>query len=138
MTPTDVLREIAERGVILAADGDRLRARPREAITPELRDLMVEHKADLLRLLGAEETEVRWRVDAMRGQYRPGVGFFFLVARREFIDAPGCCLSCGDPLQGRKHRCPPCARAAEIVVNEVLEGLKRNDAHKVRETNHGN
>ena len=134
MTPTDVLRHITEQGVMLVADGDRLRFRPREAVTDDLRELMVTYKADLLRLLSVEEPEIAWRVQAMRGQYRPGVGFFFLAARREFVDAPGCCLSCGDPLQGRKHRCPPCAQAAEIVV---MEGRTRYGAQQEQETDCG-
>ena len=130
MRATDVLAELNRRGVELAADGDRLKFRPQIAVTPELRAAMAAHKLDLLHLLAYEEREIQWRVDAMRGQYVPGVGFHFLVARREFVDAPGCCLSCGDPLQGRKHRCPPCARAAEIVVNEVWEGLHPAPDHQ--------
>lgn len=137
MTPRDVLRLLTEQGVMLVADGERLRFRRHEALTDDLRELIVENKADLLRLLSVEESEVAWRVEAMRGQYRPGVGFFFLAARREFVDAPGCCLSCGDPLRGGKHRCPPCARAAEIVVNEVMEGRTRRGAPNGMETDRG-
>ena len=70
-----------------------------------------------------EDQEVAWRVEAMRRQIRPGPIIPFLVARRDFVDTPGGCLSCGDPRgSGRRYRCGPCVRAAEIVVNEAWEG----------------
>jgi hypothetical protein len=87
---------------------------------------MAEQKEDLVRLIQVEEREVRWRVDVMRRQVRPSGTLPFLVARRDFVDAPGHCLSCGDPHgPGRRFRCGPCVRAAEIVANEALEGLVR-------------
>ncbi len=123
MSPDDVLRELAERGVTLVADGERLRARPREAITPDLRAALLAHKPDLMRLLGDREAaDIGWRVEAMRQQIRPGPIIPFLVARRDFVDTPGHCLSCGDPCgPGRRYRCGPCVRAAEIVRKEAID-----------------
>jgi hypothetical protein len=70
--------------------------------------------------------DVAWRVEAMRPQVRPGPLFPFLVSRRDFLDAPGHCLSCGDPVgPDRLYRCSPCVRAAEIVINEAWEGRHR-------------
>src|SRR5687768_11821765 len=98
MDATDVLERLAARGVELIADGERLRFRPQESVPPELRAAMAAHKADLLRLLEAEERDIRWRVDAMRPQLRPAGAIPFLVARPDIAHASGACLSCGDPL----------------------------------------
>lgn len=123
MGPADVLEELNRRGVAIAVAGDRLRFRPQDAVTPDLRAALLEHKTDLIRLLDALDEQVAWRVGAMRHQIRPGLIVPFLVARRNFVDAPGGCLSCGDPCgAGRRYRCGPCVRAAEIVVNEAWEG----------------
>ncbi len=123
MDTTEVLERLSARGVVLVADGQRLRFRPREAVTPDLRAALVEHKAELLRLLGAEQEEIRWRAEAMRLQLRPTGPIPFLVARRPLTDAPGRCLSCGDVLiEGRRYRCGPCVCAVERVLNEMREG----------------
>ena len=50
-TAEDVLTELEERGVELRREGDRLRYRaPAGVMTPELRALVAEHRAALLRL----------------------------------------------------------------------------------------
>jgi hypothetical protein len=60
-----------------------------------------------------------------------------LVARRTFIDAPGCCLSCGDPHgPDRRFRCGPCVRAAEIVINEAWEASPRHRPDAPEEQHH--
>jgi hypothetical protein len=51
MTATDLLATLKARGVHLEAIGDRLRWRPREALTAQEREILVQHKADLLSLL---------------------------------------------------------------------------------------
>jgi hypothetical protein len=124
MGATDVLTELERRGVELAVEGDRLRFRPRDAVPPELRAAMAAHKADLLRLVEAEEREIGWRAEAMGPQVRPSGPIPFLVARRAVRDAPGACLSCGEPLPaGRRFRCGPCAAAAHRVLRAAREGL---------------
>jgi hypothetical protein len=56
MGAADLLERIALAGVKLAAmDSDRLWAEPAELITDELRNLIRANKADLLRLLAANE-----------------------------------------------------------------------------------
>src|SRR5262245_10898213 len=65
--PTEVLAELTRRGVEIAVDGDRLRFRPQDAVTADLRAALIEHKADLIRLLGPDD-EVAWRIEAMRPQ----------------------------------------------------------------------
>jgi hypothetical protein len=52
-TPTDLLDRCRRRGITLYLDGAALRYRgPRGALTPELRQVVAEHRADLIALLG--------------------------------------------------------------------------------------
>ena len=52
MRATDLLTELEGLGVVLAADGDRLRYdAPKGVLTPELRQQMAELKAELLGLV---------------------------------------------------------------------------------------
>ena len=64
MTVRDLLAELDRRGVKLAAAGERLRYRPRDAVSPELRAAIIEHKPELLARVAEEEAEARSRVDA--------------------------------------------------------------------------
>jgi hypothetical protein len=122
----ELLAELERRRVQLAADGDRLCYRPRHLVPPELRAAMAAHKAELLRLLEMEEREIGWRAEAMRPQVRRSGPIPFLVARRPIRDAPGACLSCGDPMSpDRRYRCTPCAAAAQRVLRALREGLER-------------
>lgn len=141
MNASMLLTDLIHRGVRLSASGENLNIdAPKGAITSDLRAALVEHKTSLIRLLNSEEADVQWRVEAMRLQYVPGRGGFpFFVARRDFVDAPGCCLSCGEPHgPGRKYRCSPCVRAVEIVINEVLEGRPRDVEELPQEAHHDN
>jgi hypothetical protein len=120
MAAQDLLAELGRRGVELAADGERLRYRPRDAVPPELRVAIVEHKHALLALLADEEAEVRWRADAMRTQLTPTGPIPALAARPIGARESGQCLSCGDPLGPRsRYRCEPCVKAAWQVLREV-------------------
>ena len=51
MTARELLAEILNRGIELATDGDRLRYRPADAVTPELADAITRHKPALIELL---------------------------------------------------------------------------------------
>lgn len=51
MTPDALLAELQRCGVILVAEGDSLRYRPRSAVPPELIPDLQRHKAALIRLL---------------------------------------------------------------------------------------
>lgn len=120
MNPMDVLAELSRRGVEVATDGERLRFRPQDAVTTDLRAALVEHKADLIRLL---DPDVTWRAEAMRSQV-PRTGTIpILLARPEAKTAPrGACVSCSDPLaEGRLSRCAPCVSAVERVLDEIRE-----------------
>lgn len=52
MTPGKLLVELFRRGVRVEADGDRLRYSPPSKMTPELVELLRQHKAALLETLG--------------------------------------------------------------------------------------
>jgi hypothetical protein len=124
MGAPEVLAELTRRGVEVAVVGDRLRYRPPAAVTPDLRAALVEHKADLIRLLGSDDDEVSWRVEAMRPQVPRTGAIPILLARPEAKTAPrGTCVSCGGPIgEGRLTRCSPCVAAVEQVLNEIREG----------------
>ncbi len=51
----DLLVELARRGIELRAVGDRLRYRPRAAMTPDLADRLTAHRGDLLATYTPEE-----------------------------------------------------------------------------------
>lgn len=140
MNAATLLTDLLHRGIRLSAFGERLNVdAPRGALTPDLRAALAAHKDDLLRLLNADEVEVQWRVEAMRRQVRYGPPLIipFLMARRDFVDTPGCCLSCGAPHgPHRRYRCDACVRAAEIVVNEAWEGRHRLRAGAHEEQHH--
>lgn len=52
MTPQETLAELQRRGVLLEPDGEGLRYQaPRGALTPELRQAMLEGKTELLALV---------------------------------------------------------------------------------------
>ena len=127
MNASMLLADLTRRGIKLSATGERLSVdAPKGVVTDDVRAMLVAHRDSLLQLLSVEDTEVQWRVSVMRQQVRHGPVLPFLVARRDLVDAPGCCLSCGDPHgPDRRFRCGPCVRAAEIVVNEAWEGRHR-------------
>ncbi len=50
-----LLVELARRGIELRAAGDRLRYRPRAAMTPDLADRLAAHRGDLLAILAAAD-----------------------------------------------------------------------------------
>jgi hypothetical protein len=128
---TDLLASLRGLGVQVSLVGDDLRLGGASAVlTDALIDRVGAAKATLRAELQAEEVAqddlfLAWRAEAMRTQIGPGPRVPFLVARRDVSDAPGRCLSCGDPRgSGRRYRCGPCVRAAEVVVNEVWEAQK--------------
>jgi hypothetical protein len=51
MSARPILDRLYSLGLIVTFDGDRLLVRPKENITPELRQAIREHKADIMRLL---------------------------------------------------------------------------------------
>ena len=57
VTVTDLLREARRLGIELVADGERLRYRPRDRMTPELAQRLRERKGELLAVLCVTDTE---------------------------------------------------------------------------------
>jgi hypothetical protein len=147
-----LLREAESAGLQVRADAGRLVVRGPRSLEPLAKKLLA-RKSDLLPLLTREEIEdgtnvvaddvvrspgggdraqparpvdpeVAWRVEAMRPQVPRRGPIPLLVARREVVPQPDCCLSCGDPLpEGRRYRCGPCQEAAWRVLTEIREGL---------------
>ena len=126
MQAVELLSTLVSAGCRVAAEGDRLRVTgPRDApLTPDLRTAVVQHKAELLRLLADDDPDVRWRVAAMRPRVPPTGRIPPMYARRLPAPGPnGCCLSCGEPLTPRnRYHCEPCIRAAWLALREVRGG----------------
>lgn len=51
MTTAELLADVAQRGITLQADGGKLRFYPRDAVGPELLELLARHKVELLAIL---------------------------------------------------------------------------------------
>ncbi len=136
-TITALLEELSARGITLVADPPALHMKgPTAALTPDLIQNVREHKPEIIAELTAQQVqtdsalspEVAWRVAAMRSQVPPAGPIPFLLARRDAQDAPGLCLSCGDPLgDGRRWRCRSCEEAAELALNQVREGVPAHE-----------
>ena len=103
MNAVDILETARERGIELAVNGDAVMARPREAITDELRAAIRQHKPELLTLLRQEGE-----------QRRP-----FLSTPQETAAAIAAWLEAGCPgdpvttglaLLRLAHQCRTCAR----------------------------
>lgn len=84
----------------------------------------------------SEESEVRWRREAMLSQVpSPPRAIGFLFARPDLADTwqelgRDHCHSCGDALPeryvvGMVPRCSWCQKAAELACNTVREGVRR-------------
>ena len=120
----ELLTDLRRRGLELVRDGDKIKYRPQDALPPELRAAMTEHKAELLVLLDGDEREVRWRAEAMRLRLPPTGPIPPMYARVLPLPVPdGCCQSCGEQLTpGNRYHCEPCVRAAWQVLREVRGG----------------
>lgn len=147
MDAVTLLQRARAAGLSLEVDGDRLRVRGPKSAEPVVR-LLAQYKAEVIAILTRKEAtngpdptadaalpgpgiqpvaepappldpDVACRVEVKRPQVPPRGPIPFLVAR-DVAPQPDCCLSCGDPLpEGRRYRCGPCQRAAEVVLNEV-------------------
>ena len=60
MTPSELLCDLAERGIVLKADEGYLRYRPKASVTRDLEAMMREHKTELLTLLADSSIPTKW------------------------------------------------------------------------------
>ena len=119
MKATKLLAELHSRGVIVEAAGEHLRIdAPKGVITPELRDALMQRKAEILFLLKPLSSEIAWRVQAILPQIPNKGAIPFLVAKLGKTTRKGHCLSCGDCLIGDEvSRCSLCNRAANLALD---------------------
>jgi hypothetical protein len=124
-TARAVLDEARRRGISLTVDRDGILANYRQGTpTEDLKELVPLFRQELIALLSAEDEEVAWRVLVMRGQLPDRGPIPFLLAKPEVRanDAPGCCLSCGEPLTAeRRFRCLFCTAAVQRLLEELEE-----------------
>ena len=123
MTTADrLLSDLRRHGIDLALHGDRIRYRPKDALTPALKAAITEHRSELLLLLALENPQVRWRADVMRPLIPP-TGRIPTVFVHQLESVPdGYCLSCGELLTpGNSYRCEPCVQAVWLVLRQVRQ-----------------
>jgi hypothetical protein len=109
-------------GLEVRAEPGRLVVRGPRRAEPLVQQLLA-RTGDVLALLAAEDAAVAWRAEVMRRQV-PRRGPIPVLVAREVAPAPGCCPSCGEPLEeGRSLRCGACSRAAWLVLHEVRESV---------------
>lgn len=71
--PIDVLNELRARGVELRAQGNRLRFRPVDRVTPDLLARLREHKAELLAILDGPGRWARRAAALLSTVANPGI-----------------------------------------------------------------
>lgn len=130
----DLLAELTGLGIELVAHADRLRYRPRSAVTPELVERLRSHKAELLAILGdtggceglsrgpAPDHPERW-ANHPEGAPEP-------IRWEDCIEPPPACPRCGglvwwwNPLGDR--RCMDCdPPTTAITALERAERIRR-------------
>jgi hypothetical protein len=118
-----LLGEARAAGLEIKVEGDRLVVRGPRSAAP-LAEQLLSMKHEVIALLGSQEDDVAWRIEAMRPQVPRTGAIPCLLARPEAKTSPdGTCVSCGDPLaMDRRIRCVPCASAIEWLLNAVREG----------------
>ena len=130
-----ILLGLERDGLDVGADGERLRIRPADRVTPERRAELVLHKPDLLMLLRCCDAGVGERRDVMRTLFEaaPAGRTSALLFRPGLPYVEGRCFSCGDPLQTfRVGRCWRCSLAWRLAVRvpipaalaDALDGAK--------------
>jgi TubC N-terminal docking domain len=132
MTACELVKTLQERGIRLEVCQDRLRYYPASALSPELRESLIEHKVEVLALLKTADNEIAWRVAAMSQQIPDRGPLPFLVARKSVEAHAGCCLSCGELLSsGDAYRCAACSRAVNLALELSLYQTKAAGANLV-------
>ena len=97
MSPESLLDQARAAGLILRPDGDTIRVRPADRLTPELRAVLMAHKPALLALLYAEARDDLAETITLRG----GVVVTLRALRLGWeLEAHGRVLSADD---GRLH-----------------------------------
>jgi hypothetical protein len=123
MTALDLFRNFQEIGARfeLISDGFDVFA-PRGTISPEMLKILKVHKDEIVNLLRQSEldqTELNWRIEAMRPQLpEPGKPFPYLYAKQDINPTLGHCFSCGERLKEFEsgYCCGLCSRAKHIVL----------------------
>ena len=129
MTADILMTNLRARGVELVADGDRLRFRPVEVITPEERDALRAFKSEILERL-TDEHEVAPRVAAFQAQLdvwmADGRGAVPVLTLPDVDIRFGQCAGCGTPLgPDRTWRCRQCVAALHIVLDTLASPERR-------------
>ncbi len=123
MKAIHLLHSFQEIGVRFEAEGEGFRVvAPPGIVTLEMRQLLKDHKNEIVGLLkqtNGEDSEIIWRIEAMRLQM-PEVGnpLPTLFARQDISPKLGECFSCGETLKEIEtgYCCGLCSRAKRILL----------------------
>jgi hypothetical protein len=123
MNALQLFHDFQEFGVQFELDGDGFKiSAPPGAVTFEMRQLLKAHKDEIVELLEKsqlDESELTWRIEAMRGQLpKEGKVLPLLLAKPEINPKSGSCFSCGEALKTFESGscCGLCARAKAILL----------------------
>jgi hypothetical protein len=136
----DLLDELDRLGIMLQADGDRLRFHPREVVTPDMMARLRVHKTELLTMLQTPGAATDKFVDWIE---RPGPDGYVTfespaAADMEILDVPAPCPQCGGivpwwDLLGELHceHCEPRTKS-EAIRRRALELRERYSGRNLR------
>lgn len=121
-----LLVELARRGIELRAAGDRLRYRPRSAMTPDLADRLTAHRGDLLAILAAADLAVS-DTAAPAPTYTP-------QERRLLADCPAAALAA---VNAAKRTFAPLGRVTVQAVVPFKSAARDGAARLIRDARCG-
>ena len=125
-TPASTLLiELARHGIEIQPHGDRLRSRPRSAMTPDLIERVRLHKSDLLAILAADQNQLRPKTTA--GEWRT---YHLTLVQRWTRDAKMCRLdpeaAAGWRWRADRHRSLAAGedqKNSDILVDKNMAGV---------------
>jgi hypothetical protein len=106
-------------GLTVQVEGERLVVRGPRSATAVATQLLA-RKAEVLASLTSEEAAVQERMDTLRPLVPRSGPIPFLLVRPQQEVQPGCCPSCGEPLEPTdRYRCRFCVEAVRRVLAQV-------------------
>ena len=106
VTATEIIQDLRRRGVQLEAVGDRLRFRPREAVTSDLVEALKQHKAEIISTLTAPAVPARVR--GLEGMDETVAAEICWHCKGEKVCRCASCAVAGPRMQWAEGRCRAC------------------------------
>ncbi len=133
----DLLIDLTRRGIELVAHEDRLRYRPRSAVTPDLAERMKAHKCELMAILRPEAPEVdapngvkNVHFSSERHDWKTSQNLFDKLDSEFQFDLDVCATSqnakCARFFTPDDDGPPPCPKCGSLELWETLTGTWRS------------